>query len=537
MSTPPKATKFRIRKVIAAAPAPARPPADEAMPFADAVADDGFGDLGVTTPMAEPPQPSATEAEDEAELEAIRAEGLTGRQLRMARRVALRHGIAAATDYEAVLFLRRRSIDPFQRVNVIDLIPAEAPETALQPYKPVPLPAIGAGAPPPAKPQPEADRAKAIMQMQRDIVRRRQRNFALLMMRLLFFVFLPTLFAGYYFYKLATPLYATKAEFQIQKADSMGASVGGMFSGTQFATSQDSIAVQGYLKSREAMLRLDGAHGYKAHFTQDFIDPLQRLDPGASNEDAYKLFKRNVKIGYDPTEGLIRMEVIATDPQSSEAFARALLGFAEERVDDLTRKVRDDQMKGARDSYADAERKVREAEQEVLALQEQLGVLDPKAESSVVMSQVAELESELRLKELELGQLLDNARPNKARVDGVKGDMARLQAQIDNLRSSMTGKTAGNLSLAQITGQLRIAETELQTRQLMLSKALEQQEVARIEANRQVRYLSLSVAPTAADEATYPRAFENTALAFMVFMGIYMMLSLTASILREQVTA
>ena len=47
---------------------------------------------------------------------------------------------------------------------------------------------------------------------------------------------------------------------------------------------------------------------------------------------------------------------------------------------------------------------------------------------------------------------------------------------------------------------------------------------------------SLDVEPVVPDEATYPRALENTILAFLVFAGIYLMISLTASILREQVT-
>ena len=59
--------------------------------------------------------------------------------------------------------------------------------------------------------------------IQRDIVKRRRRNFVLLFTRLAFFVFLPTLVAGYYFYAMATPMYATKSEFVIQKADSGGA--------------------------------------------------------------------------------------------------------------------------------------------------------------------------------------------------------------------------------------------------------------------------------------------------------------------------
>ena len=57
------------------------------------------------------------------------------------------------------------------------------------------------------------------------------------------------------------------------------------------------------------------------------------------------------------------------------------------------------------------------------------------------------------------------------------------------------------------------------------------------EASRQVRYLTVAVRPVASEEPSYPRKFENTILAFLIFGGIYLMLSLTASILREQVTA
>lgn len=557
MNEPLKARRFRVRRLQAPAPAVEQAQTLPDMPFAPRPEDDGFGDLRfVRTATARPslqPLPdepvtlsetpaapkTAPSGDDQAELAAIRAEGLSAKQLRLARRAALRHGIDVHSDEEAVMLLRRRGLDPFRRESILELIEGGNKGSAIVPSA-APRPPAERGKAnslPSTQVMTENERALAIMDMQRDIVRRRKRNFGMLMLRLAFFVLLPTIFAGWYFYRVATPFYATKAEFLIQQADQPGGGgIGSMFRGTQFATSQDAIAVQGYLLSRDAMQRLDADVNYRGHFSQPFIDPLQRLEPGATNEDTYKIYKRNVKIAYDPTEGLIRMEVSAVDPATSQKFAEALLAYAEERVDQLTAKVRDDQMTGARESYRDAERKVQEAEDKVLGLQERLGVLDPQAESSVVMSQIAQLETELRQKELELGQLMDNAKPNQARVEGVKGDMQRLQGQIDGLRAGMTEEGQG-VSLASVTGQIRIAETELQTRQAMLAKALEQQETARIEANRQVRYLSLSVAPIAPDEPTYPRAFENTALAFMVFMGIYLMMSLTASILREQVTA
>jgi len=213
------------------------------------------------------------------------------------------------------------------------------------------------------------------------------------------------------------------------------------------------------------------------------------------------------------------------------------VSYAEQRVDGLTQRVREDQMSGARNSFADADARVAAAQNRVLELQERLGVLDPASEIGGIMSQVTGFETQLQEKRLQLDQLLDNERPNAARVEGVRGDIGRLERLVAELRSSMTETTVGSDSLARVTAELRIAEADLVNRQLLLQQALQQLETAQIEANRQVRYLSLSVSPVAPDDPTYPRKFENTLLAMLIFGGIYLMVSMTASILREQVSA
>jgi len=67
------------------------------------------------------------------------------------------------------------------------------------------------------------------------------------------------------------------------------------------------------------------------------IDEIQRLPEDATNEDVFDVYKKRVKISYDPTEGILRMEVVAADPQTSQKFSEALIGYAEEQVDQLTR--------------------------------------------------------------------------------------------------------------------------------------------------------------------------------------------------------
>ena len=65
---------------------------------------------------------SATQVGAEQQLDEIRREGLTGRQLRMARRVAQKHGLAPTSDFDAVRLLRAKGIDPFQRATMLELV-------------------------------------------------------------------------------------------------------------------------------------------------------------------------------------------------------------------------------------------------------------------------------------------------------------------------------------------------------------------------------------------------------------------------------
>ncbi len=542
-----------------------------------------------------------------AQIEAIRAEGYTARQLRMAMRVARRRGLRASSGLEALHLLRKRGIDPFARPTTLEGTgtaakdeqpdPPSGDESGPKPSSSEPVHAKTAGTAgaerkatrgsareaahedardgvqsegsassralttttqpplprttrqpaPPATAEPDAaartaaKRNAEIARIQRDIVSRRRRRVTLLLARLAVFVLLPTLLAGWYFYRIATPLYATQTEFVIQQADAAAAGgapgLGGLFSGTGLATSQDSVTVQSFLQSREAMRRLIAEEGFRAHFQDPSIDPLRRLGADASDEQTYRLYRRHVQISYDPTEGVVRMEVIAADPETSERFARALIGYAEEQVDNLTQRLRENQMRDAEASFERAEERMVAAQMRVLELQESFQVLSSEVEVTLLTQQIATLEGQLNQERLTLEDLLSNPRPNAARVAQAERRIAALEAQVTALRRSLTDGGEGGASVARVQRELTMAEADVQTRQMMLAQSLQQLEAARIEAARQVRYLSMGVSPVAPDEATYPRRFENTALAFLIFAGIYLLISMTASVLREQVTS
>ena len=502
-------------------------------------AEDGLGSDAFPTTGGKARAPGGSVAEA---IRAIEAEGLSARQLRLARRSAQKHDLSPLSDHDAVRLLRAKGVDPFLPTTLLELVPkpGEGESPAAPAGDKTPNPPRPVAVPPPEV-RVEQGHASDILRIQADIRRRRRRKVITLAARLFLFVGLPTLMAGYYYHAVATPLYATKSEMVIQQADAAPSAggtsgLGGMLGGAMEAN-KDSIAVQGYLQSREAMQRLDAELGLRQTFSDPSVDVVQRLGPDASEEALYKLYQRNLKIAYDPTEGLIKMEVLATTPEKSVDFSRALIRYAEAQIDHLTQRKREDQMQGANASLKDAEAKLAEAQARLVALQERHNVLSGELEVGLVSAQIGALQTQLSQEMLSLEQMRSNASPNRARMEPVERRIAALQAQIADLRAGLTQDDAAGQSLAQVQGELLMAQSDVATRQLMLSTAMAQVETARIEANRQVRYLSLAVSPVAPDEPSHPRAFESTLVTMLIFSGIYLMISMTAAILREQVTA
>lgn len=493
--------------------------------------DDGLGPGIFAGKDKEPPKaPPVTEEE----LATVRAEGLTARQLRLARRIAAKHNITGPSDEALVVLLRRAGIDPLQRSSMMDLVVSSRAEDGAQlPQKIQPMQI------PSTEQRVQESHLRDLREIQKDIARRRRRKVSFLFARLAFFVLLPTVIAGYYFYKIATPLYSAESQFVIQQAQNPTESggLGGMLATPSLSTVQDSVAVQGYLQSREAMERLDRDEGFREAFSGDHMDVLQRLPENPTLEDVYSAYEDNVKISYDPTEGIVKMEVIAPAAGDVVRFSQALIGYAEQQVDQLTQRMREDQMSGARQGYEDAEAKVTLAQENLVNLQERFRIISSDVEVTLVTQQLSQLDTQLLQDRLSLAQLSANAQPNEARMQPIRARIERLEGEVTDLRARLTETTAGGESIARLQAQLAVAQADVETRQTIMADSLRAMETARVEAGRQTRYLSRSVNPVLPDEPAYPRAFENTLVSFLVFLGIYLMISMTVAILREQVSS
>ncbi|MEP3666635.1 MAG: hypothetical protein ABJN42_07865 [Roseibium sp.] len=376
--------------------------------------------------------------------------------------------------------------------------------------------------------------------MTQNLARRRRRKLGVVLARMTCLIAAPVVATYIWFAEYATPFFASEAEFVVQKSEGSQPAMGGMMgaaAGLAGGSGQDAIMLQSFLTSRDAMDMLEKDHGFVATFSSDEIDAWHRLAPDAPREDAFELYEKMVRVGYDPTEGVVHLEVLSPDPETSQAYATSLIGYAEERIDSMTLRMREHQMSEAAVGYAQAEEGLRIAQDKVIALQEAYSVLPPDAEAGVLSGRMGELEAQLVEARIKVAEMERLKSPNETVLRIAQERVADFERELERVRADVVGSTNGGPTQAAIQGEIALAQGEVEARLAILGQSAQQMEMARLEASKQMRFLSVSVFPGMTDVAAYPEVWKNTGLAFLAIAGLYMAISLMGTVLREQVNS
>lgn len=396
------------------------------------------------------------------------------------------------------------------------------------------LPALRA--PEPGAPAIRAERVEAI---RRDLVRRRRRKGLGVLARLAIFVVLPTVVVAWFLWTKASDLYGTEAVFVVQSADA-GASArsgsGGGFLAALSGGVTDAVAVQNFILSRDVLRRLETEFGILEHYRNPELDRFHRLAPDATFEEALEHYRRFTEVSFDPTEGVLTLTVIASEPEYAQRIAVAVIGYSEEMVDTLSGPIRQNALLDADANLAEAEARLRDAQLAAADLRKSLETFSVEGEISSEMNIMTQLQIELEGLRARLTNLRRVTGEDDPRVQRLRDQVETLEAQVAARQEGMTGTGRGpsGLSLADVNAQLERANFEVTAAMALFTSAIEAREFARTEAARQHRYLSVVVQPALPDSPNYPKKAETTALAFLIFLGIYIMASLTISLIREQ---
>lgn len=318
-------------------------------------------------------------------------------------------------------------------------------------------------------------------------------------------VLLPSLLGGAYFGYLASDRYVSQAGLTVRSMDGGGRSLlgdvlGGMVKG---ASDNDSYVVQEYVLSRQIVRQLQERLDLRQIWGIEEADWLVRLPPDATEEELYEYYRDRVSAIYDSTSGVLDLEVEAFGPQQAQMIALAIVDLADQLVDDVAERAREDALQFARQEVVRAEERLEGARLAVQRFREEHGELDPGASASAVGEIVAELEGDLARARTEMAALRSYMREDSAQVQALKARVNALEQQLQREKARLAADSSdGTYSdlLARFE-RLRLEEEFAREAYTMALTGLEQ---ARADAQRRHLYLVPFVEPTLPDDAIRP---------------------------------
>lgn len=342
-----------------------------------------------------------------------------------------------------------------------------------------------------------------------------------LLLRLAMFVGVPTMLGALYYGLLASAQYQSESVFTLESADGRV--------GTGFETllgalpasgaTRDLLVVRDYILSRDMLAHLTDEHGWAEHFQDPGADWWSRLSADASAEEIYEDYIGRVRVVHDSQSNALTLQVRAYSAEKARELANAILVASEQMVNEMSDRVRLDQMRFAEREVEKAEERFAKAREAVIALQREGAEINPLESATALMGIRAELEAELAKARAELDALRAVMQANAPKVLELQERVRSLARQVEAQRRRLVDTDDAD-GLNQQISRFEPIIVEKEFAQRALQSATASLELARVEAARQHRYLVTIATPSMPDEPTHPRRFWGVLTVFVLSLLI-----------------
>jgi capsular polysaccharide transport system permease protein len=332
-------------------------------------------------------------------------------------------------------------------------------------------------------------------------------------------VILPTIVAAIYLFAIAADQYVSEGRFIVRGPNQQAPNALSSILQTAGVTraDDDTYAVQDFIASRDALRELMQQTDVKAIFTRPEADWLSRFSTVTRHgpfEHLYKFYARHVAVEMDTGTGVSKLTVKSFRAADSLLIATDLLKAAEQLINRLNARQREDSVHNAVREVQLEEQRVQDLSQRIADFRNKQGLLDPTKQSTTMLSAIAALQAKLVGVKIELAGL----QPNSPLLSSTRQRGAALQAQIEQANAQITGTDRSMVPKIREFDMLSL-DREFAERQL--ASATTALEAARINADRQQLYLESIVQPNEPDFAEYPHRFKSLLVVFFSLCGLY----------------
>jgi len=347
-------------------------------------------------------------------------------------------------------------------------------------------------------------------------------------------VVVPCAAAVLYFGLFASDVYVSESRFIVRSPDkpAMGG-LGMLFKTAGFSNASDEIiAAQEYVQSRDALRALNRGDAFRKSYSDSSISLFDRFDTlgwSDSFEQLYDYYLGKVKAEHDTTNGIATLTVRAYSPKDAQRFNEQLLEMAEATVNRLNERARQDLVKVSEREVIEAKERSQAASLALSAYRNRAGVIDPEKQATAQIQMVSKLQDQLIAARTQLAQIKAVA-PGNPQIAALESQIRSLSGDIDSEMAKIAGGR-GSLSSTAAEYQRRLLENQFSDRQLAAAMASLQE--AQNEALRQHAYVERIVQPNLPDHAIEPRRLRGIVATLLFSLIAWGVLSMLLAGVRE----
>ncbi|WP_069383568.1 chain-length determining protein [Halomonas caseinilytica] len=342
---------------------------------------------------------------------------------------------------------------------------------------------------------------------------------------------LAILLVSFYWFVWAEDRYVSRATVVLESPHIASPEIS--FSSILSGNSGDSdlLLLREYLLSVDMLKQVQEQLDFRDHYSQhgDFFARLRDRD--APIEALHEYYLKRVNIEMDEYAGVLNIEVQAYTPKFAHEMAQLLLDAGEKHMNDMGNRLAEEQVVFLERQVNRLSERMKETRADLLAYQNEKGLVSPTHTVESLNQVVAGLEGELARLKAKQQALASYQSPRSSEMQRIKSEISALRDQIGRERDRLAQATGDSLN--RVSSEYQTLELQAQFAQETYSSALSALENTRIEAARKLKQVSVLQSPLMPEYSTKPDRLYNSTVFALIAIFLAFILSMLVLIIKE----
>jgi capsular polysaccharide transport system permease protein len=335
-------------------------------------------------------------------------------------------------------------------------------------------------------------------------------------------VVIPSVLATVYFGFVASSQYEAEAKFVVQGGEPVKMDAFTVATGLPSITAvQDTQVVTNYIESPSLVKKLEERIDLRRLYGSDSIDWVSRFNASKPFEKLAKYWKTKVDVSIQLPGGIVTFDARAFTAADALRIANEVLASAEELVNDINRRMMEDNVAAYKTEFERATARLARARVALEAARNTTGILDPGQAAVSLGTLLTNLKGDLLTLQQEYDSQKKSVATDAPQMRAMASRVSAISNQIKQLEAQMTGQAGSSGSNGVLSESMtRFSELEVEHRiaEQQYVSAAASLEVARASAERRLVYLKTFLRPSLPEEARYPRRILTI---FVVIAGAF----------------